>query len=339
MNLQLHSAGSARRTNLSYILIVVSLAMLGLKTAAYYWSNSQAILSDALENIVNVITAALVFAVIRYAQKPADTDHPYGHGKVEFFSAAFEGALILLAGVVILADSAKLWLKGYELRDLDLSLWLISITSVVNGGLGFYLLRAKSKHKSQALEASGKHLIADAYTTIAVVLGLLVYKVTAIKGIDVFLAVLVAFHLMGSGFSIVRKAFSGLMDEQDIGLLKKLKEGFGTNRFEGLIQIHHLKVIRSGWNNHIDAHVVLPEFWDVARIHDEIHGFENGVIKSLGTEGEMNFHFDPCRRVYCEHCNLKECKIRRADFKNFLDFELEDLQSPVEPEGFVRNRP
>ena len=323
-----------QRNKMTYLLLVVSVLMLAVKTTAYFWSNSQAILSDALENIVNVITASLVFLAIRYAQKPADKDHPYGHGKVEFFSSAFEGALILLAGIFILGDSISLWIYGYELKELNLSLWLIGLTSVVNGGLGYYLVKNKASHRSLALESSGKHLLSDAYTTIAVILGLLVFKVTQIKGIDIALAVLVAINLMVTGFRIVRQSFSGLMDEQDVDLIKTLGKGFSKHRFEGLIQIHHLKVIRSGWNNHIDAHVVLPQFWDVSTVHDKIHMFEHKVIGDLPSEGEMNFHFDPCRQVYCKHCDLKDCPIRLQTYENFLDFDLRHLQSPNEPQIF-----
>lgn len=305
-----------------------------VKFWAFNLTQSQAIFSDAAESIVNIVAAVLALFVIYYSTKPADTDHPYGHGKAEYFSSAFEGGLISFAGVLIIIEAVRALMWGRNLRELGFGLVIVGVAGLVNLLLGLVLLQVGKRSRSIALRASGLHVISDFWTSAGVVGGLLLVLWTGWNWIDGAIALILGGLLGYSGVKLVRESVGGLMDKEDTGLLKELSDIFAQHMGDGIIQIHHVKMIRSGWYHHIDAHVVLPEYWDVARVHNEITRFERDVIKNYEFSGEMNFHVDPCRRAYCRFCSQPNCPIRQEPFEKRMPVRLEDLRSPHEPEEF-----
>lgn len=188
-------------------------------------------------------------------------------------------------------------------------------------------------HKAQsiALESGGRHLLSDFLTTAAVVLGLLLVRFTGLLWIDSAVAILIGFHLAWTGLSLVRNSIGGLMDEEDPELIRDLADVCRNNLFPGIIQIHHAKIIRSGRYHHIDAHIVVPEFWQIEHAHDQTVIFERGVLRDYKFTGEINFHLDPCRRAYCRHCDLPECPVRQEEFVMRLPVKLKDFRNPEEP--------
>jgi cation diffusion facilitator family transporter len=314
--------------------LAVSLVLIFVKFWAYNLTQSKAIFSDALESVVNVVAAAMALFVIYYANKPVDRDHPYGHGKVEFFSASVEGILITFAGVLIIIDSVNAMFRGHSMQELGLGLALTVGAGFVNLFLGIYLLSVGKKNKSAALEASGQHVLSDFYTSVAVLAGLLVVWGTGLTWLDPVVAVFVGMLLIYSGMKVVRNSIRGLMDEEDPKLMEDLRDSFLRTKPPGIIQIHHVKVIRSGWFHHIDAHLVVPEFWNVNEVHDNITAFERRVLKDYEYSGELNFHVDPCRQAYCKHCAYENCEIRKEPYVEDLPIDVEDLRSPYEPEPF-----
>ncbi len=315
--------------------LVISVILLIAKFWAHNLTGSQAVFSDALESIVNVVAASLLLFVIYYASKPADTDHPYGHGKTEYFSAAFEGGLIVFAGVFIVIESIQALVKGNPLNSLTQGLYIVVAAGFINLLLGLYLISEGKKRKSEALKGSGYHVISDFWTSVGVVLGLILVHLTDLVWIDSLVAMAVGVLLLITGFKLAKKATGALLDEENIEDLKKLRDILEdlTIKFN-IIQVHHLKLIRSGRYHHIDAHLVLPEFWTVHDVHENILLFEREILKYYEYHGELNTHLDPCRKVYCSVCDVEDCKIRVEKFNKRIGVELNHLRSMHEPDEY-----
>jgi len=310
---------------------------MGLKFWAYEVTRSQAIFSDALESIVNVITPVVGLLALRAASKPADKEHPYGHGKLEYFSSAFEGGLILFASVMILSQAVIAALEGQQLFQIETGLAMIVGAALVNLALGYGILKVGEKYHSVALQANGRHILSDVWTTAGVIVGLFAVKLTGVTWLDLAAAVVVGLLLGFEGLRVVLDSAGGLMDAEDQRLTQVVADLFTEYRPQGVIHIHHTRVMRSGRYHHIDAHVVLPEYWDVNRAHAEMQDYENQVIRSYPVDGEVHFHLDPCRRVYCRFCDEQDCPVRQDDFQKLLPFTVESLTQREEPEEFRKN--
>lgn len=319
------------RLSAGLVSLVVGTGLLAAKYVAYRLTGSAAVLSDAMESIVNVVAAVFALGGLVFAGRPADRNHPYGHGKIEFFSAAFEGGLIAFAAVLIFYEVVLSLLRGPELRAIDLGVTIVLGAGVVNLLLGYYLVRAGRRYDSLTLVADGRHVLADFYTSAGIVVGLLLVRFTGIAWLDPVVAAVVALNLLWTGFRLVRHAAGGLLDEEDPALLNRLLDVVQHHLGQGVIRIHHLRAIRSGRFHHVDAHLVVPEFWSVERSHELAEELAEQVIKEVGVEGEMTLHTDPCHRVYCAMCDLEACPIRRAPFGERPALTLEEAVQPDMP--------
>ncbi|MCB0376877.1 MAG: cation transporter [Bdellovibrionales bacterium] len=319
----------------TWLTVIVAISLFTIKYVAYHLTDSQAIFSEAMESIVNVFASIIAFFVILYSAKPADRDHPYGHGKVEYLSAALEGGLIAFAAVVIVSEAIHAFYEKRPLRSLDIGLVLLGSTGLVNYSLGFYLNYIGKKKHSPALEASGTHLMADFWTTVAVVGGLSLVWLTNIAWIDTLLAGLVGLHLIKEGYHLIKKSIDGLLDKEEDSIVNKIKELVNSHRMKGMLQVHHVRVMRSGKYHHIDAHLVVPEFWTVEDAHDKTNEYERMLFKEYPFSGEFHFHIDPCRKLYCQYCNLENCPVRLEPFKDFRDMSLSELTNTEEPDEVI----
>lgn len=315
----------------SRVSLGVSLFLLIAKFWAYRVTSSQAVFSDAMESIVNVVAAGLALLVIWVANKPADQDHPYGHGKVEFFSAAFEGGLIAFASIIIFIEAIRALFNRSEADDIGIGLAVTLIAGIINAILGWYLITVGRKHKSAALEASGFHVMTDFGSSIGVVVGLGLVAWTGGWWWDPVAALIMGGFLGFTGYKLARKSVGGLLDEEDREILEHLLDLVGRNRPPGIIQLHHVRVMRSGHYHHIDAHAVVPEFWDVAEAHERTEQFEAHLMKDYSHPGELHLHVDPCRRAYCRNCNVADCPIRRHPFEHLRQLSIEEMTNPEEP--------
>lgn len=315
--------------------VLVSIFVLSFKTLAYYKTNSQAVLSDALESIVNVIASLVALWMIHGSTAPADDQHPYGHGKLEYFSAAFEGGLVCFAGIMIIAEALKALVAREAVANFEAGFLYSIIASLANLALGLYLKHIGKKHHSAALDSSGTHVLSDLWTTAGSLIGLGLVWLTGLLWIDAGVAILMAIYLLLSGYKVVRAAIGGLLDELDQESLKRLAQTIEKNRFPGIIDIHQTRMIRAGRFHHIDAHVVVPEFWDVSEAHHQTNLFEHKVVHEYHLEGEIAFHLDPCLKAYCAQCDLEPCPIRSSAFEKRSNITAESLtQKPlVEDEG------
>ncbi len=324
-------ADSRVRTRAGLLSLVVSLVLLGAKYQAYRMTGSTAILSDALESIVNVVAAVFALGGLAFAAQPADRNHPYGHGKIEFFSAAFEGGLIAFAAVLIIYEVIQALLHGVEIRALDAGLAIVVGAGLGNLALGLYLLRVGRAYQSLTLVADGKHVLSDFWTSVGIVVGLLLVRATGIWWLDPATAAVVALNLMWTGFRLVRHAAGGLLDEEDTGLLSRLLQALDSRLGQGVIRVHHLRAIRAGRFHHVEAHLVVPEFWSVDQAHELSEDLAARVIAELGVEGELVFHTDPCHRIYCAMCDLDDCTVRREPFRDRPPLSLEEAVRPDMP--------
>ncbi len=333
---ELSDVANRAMSRASYLSLVVSVILLAAKFWAFQVTHSQAVLSDAIESIVNVLAAAMAIWGIAFANKPADRDHPYGHGKIEFFSAAFEGGLITAASMVILVESIRSMFRGAHAQELGWGAAILFAAGIGNAGLGWYLIRLGKRHGSAAIEGSGRHVLSDFWTSAGVVTGLVLVNVTGFQWLDPLVAALVGLYLGWTGVKLMRSSVGGLLDEEDQEILGHLVDIVAA-RPPGIIQVHRCRVIRSGRYHHIDAHAVVPEFWNVAIAHLKTEEFEAAVVKNYPYSGELRLHVDPCRRAYCRECEVAECPIRRENFQKRLDLTIEQLTAPEEPIEFYRN--
>src|SRR5262245_53972429 len=319
------------RLRAGLISLGVSVVLLGAKYAAYRLTGSTAILSDALESIVNVVAALFALGVLVFAGRPADRNHPYGHGKVEFFSAAFEGGLIAFAAVLIMYEVAQSLIRGPEIQQLGAGLAIVIGAGLANLALGLFLLRTGRQARSLTLVADGQHVLSDFWTSLGVVVGLFLVRLTGLAWLDPLVAALVALNLMWTGVRLVRHAAGGLLDEEDTALLSRLRAVLDRRLGGGVIRVHHLRAIRSGRFHHVDAHLVVPEFWSVDRAHELSERVAAEVIAELGVDGELVFHTDPCHRVYCAMCDLDDCLVRREAFRGRPGLTLDEAVQPDMP--------
>ena len=319
------------RLRAGLISLAVSVVLLGAKYTAYRLTGSTAILSDALESIVNVVAAVFALGCLVFAGRPADRNHPYGHGKIEFFSAAFEGGLIAFAAVLIMYEVAQSLIRGVEIQQLGAGLTIVIAAGLVNLVLGLFLVRTGRRASSLTLVADGQHVLSDFWTSLGIVLGLVLVRVTGLAWLDPVVAALVALNLMWTGGRLVRHAAGGLLDEEDPALLNRLLEVLERHLGEGVIRVHQLRGIRSGRVHHVEAHLVVPEFWSVERAHELSETLAAHVIEELGVAGELVFHTDPCHRIYCAMCDLDDCPVRREPFRGRPGLTLDEAVQPDMP--------
>jgi cation diffusion facilitator family transporter len=308
--------------------LVVAVVLLAAKYQAYLLTGSTAILSDALETIVNVVAAVFALGSIVFAGRPADRNHPYGHGKIEFISAAFEGGLIAFAAVVIVYEVVQAFWHGPRVGRLDIGLAIVVLAGLINLALGLFLVRAGRRHRSLILVADGQHVLSDVWTSAGIVAGLLAVHLTGLPWLDPLVAALVALWLMWTGVRLVRQAAGGLLDEEDADLLQRLTHTLTGHVGQGVIRVHHLRAIRAGRFHHVDAHLVVPEFWTVEQAHELAEDLSARVIREAAVEGELLFHTDPCHRAYCAICDLEGCPVRREAFAGRPPLTVDEAVQP-----------
>jgi cation diffusion facilitator family transporter len=319
---------SRRTRNVALISLVGGFVIFSAKMAAWFLTGSSAVLSDALESTVNVVAATFAVFAVRFAAQPADRDHPYGHGKIEFLSAAFEGGLISFAAVMIVYAAAEQLVRGPELRRLDLGLFVTAAAGGANLLLGSFVLRHGRKLGSPTLVADGKHILSDVWTTAGVLTGLLLVRLTGVVWLDPIAALAVGLLLARTGVRLVRESVAALLDAEDPELLERLVRAFNESPIDGLGGVHRLRAIRSGGVVHVDAHIFVPEHWTVAQAHDAVTRLEAEVKERCGLAGELALHLDPCHTGYCPGCELPACGRRIAERAHVT---VDEAVGPVGP--------
>ena len=305
----------------------ISIVLFFVKLAAWYITHSVAILTDALESVVNVVAGLIGLYSLYVSGKPKDSDHPYGHGKVEFISAAIEGVLIGIAGILVIKEAVLNLYHPHEIHLIDYGIYLVVFTAVVNYIAGSVCVKQGKKNNSLALIASGKHLIADTYTTLGIALGLVLLFFSHIVWIDSVVAIVFAFMILYTGYKIVRSSVAGIMDEADEELIEKLVIVLNEHRKENWVDLHNLRIIKYGSKIHLDCHLTVPWFLNVHEAHKEIDALSLLVSTHFGNTVELFVHSDGCLDFSCAICDKKDCKERQHPFERKIEWSIENIST------------
>jgi len=308
-------------------IVAVAIILFAIKVIAWRITQSVAILTDALESTVNVIAGFIGLYSLHVAAKPKDEDHPYGHGKAEFVSAAVEGTLIFIAGLIIIYTSAENFIHPKKLEKLDYGIILVGITAAINFLVGYFAMRKGRKNNSLALEASGKHLQTDTWSTLGIIIGLLLIIFTRLVWLDSVVAIIFAFIILYTGYKIIRSSLAGIMDEIDKELISRLVLVLNANRKTNWIDLHNLRVIKYGGQLHIDCHLTVPWYLNVHQAHMEIDALISLIKKEFGDTIEFFVHTDGCLDFSCRICAKQDCYVRKHPFHQKIEWTLKNILS------------
>lgn len=306
-------------------IVLVSFVILIAKFIAYYVTHSVGVLTDALESIVNVVAGAVSLYSLHLAMQPQDRNHPFGHGKIELISASSEGILIIIAGIMIIYEAVKRLLFPVEIQKLDIGIYIIAFSGVINYLLGTYSIRTGKKHNSVALVAGGKHLHSDTYSTIGLVIGLLALFFTKISWIDSALALIFGGIIIFTGISILRQTITGLVDHADEQLLGEMVTVLNENRQPEWIDIHNTKIIKSGNYLYIDCDLTVPWYYTVEAGHNLGSQLKDVLNPKYGNRIQLTIHIDPCnitQTCKCEKCMLVKCPHRQKPFTQQQNMDI-----------------
>jgi len=307
------------------IVAIAGVTLFVIKLIAWYLTNSVAILTDALEGIVNVISAFIGLYSLYLSAQPEDKNHPFGHGKVEFISAALEGVMISFAGIWIIFEAINHIINPQEIKQLDYGIILIAFAALVNFLIGFLAIKKGKQNDSIALIASGKHLISDTFTTVGVIIGVGIIMLTQLMWLDSFVALVFGTVIIVTGYRIIRKSLSGIMDEADDKLLSEVIELLSQNRSDNWVDLHKLRIIKYGSKLQINCHLTVPWYFSVKEAHTEVKKLENIILESYNNQVEFQIHNDYCESFSCALCIKKACTKRESDFKQQKKWNLDNV--------------
>lgn len=291
------------------LAVVTGVTLMAAKFVAYFLTGSVAIFSDAMESIVNVVASGVAFYALRVAHAPPDEQHPYGHGKVEFLSAALEGGMICAAaGAIIIKAVHDLSNPELKSEALGIGLVIVGFSALANGAVGLTLMRQGKKTGSATLAADGMHLITDSVTSIAALVALVVVRVTGWQKADPITALLMAVYLVSTGAVMLKRSLDMLMDKQDpkdhemlVKLLSAHAGPAGTP--PRICSFHKLRHRHTGRYHWVDLHIMVPPGTDVKSAHDAVSAIEGEIEHALG-EGDATAHIEPCDDPQCPNCRV-----------------------------------
>ncbi len=305
--------------------LILGIALMAIKFIAWWFTNSNAVLSDALESIINVVAGAFALYSLVIAAQPRDHNHPYGHGKIEFVSAGFEGALIFLAGISIIGKAIYNLQFPQPIGALDIGVILTVVTGGFNYMMGIYLEKRGRKVDSTIMVASGKHLQSDAWSSLGLIIGLGLVWATGWYVLDSVIAILFALLIIYTGYGLVRSAMAGIMDETDTALVAEIVEQLQAHRSPHWIDIHNLRVIKYGAHLHIDCHMTVPWYFTTREAHQEVEALERLANDNRENPVELFIHIDPCMPNSCPLCMKEDCAYRKHVFERRVDWTMENV--------------
>jgi cation diffusion facilitator family transporter len=309
------------------VLVAITVLLFVVKLLAWYLTGSVAILTDALESTVNVIAGFIGLYSLNLSSKPKDIEHPYGHGKVEFLSSAIEGFLIVIAGFIIVYEAANNLIHPHELKSLDIGMALVMLTAIVNYVVGWYCVRQGKKSNSPVLTGSGEHLKSDTYSTFGILVGVALVFFTNIKWIDSAAAMLFAFIIIFTGYKIIRRAISGIMDESDEQIINEIVDVLKNNRKDHWVDVHNMRVINYAGFYHIDCHLTVPFYINVHEAHAILDELTKQLTDYFQNRVEFFIHVDGCLPKQCSICQLNNCPERSSEFTQRIEWSYKNIIS------------
>ncbi|NDV79563.1 cation diffusion facilitator family transporter [Dysgonomonas sp. 511] len=313
------------KQRVQFVIVVCGIFLLISKFIAYFLTNSVGILTDALESIVNVVAGFISLYAINRASRPKDKDHPFGHGKIELISASVEGILIFAAGSVIIYEAILRLFSPVQIQKLDIGIAVIAFAGLVNYLLGWYSIRQGRKYDSIALVSGGKHLHSDFYSTVGLVVGLLILHFTKLAWIDSALAIIFGSIIIFTGINILRKTISNLIDTADRETLDKITLAINKHRKEDWIDIHNLKALKYGSDRFIDCDLTLPWYYNITEGHDRCEDLRLCLTDIFPEDTIISIHSDSCLEKYCRVCTVNDCPHRKEVFLKRIPFSLDRL--------------
>ncbi|MEG1885502.1 MAG: cation diffusion facilitator family transporter [Alistipes sp.] len=306
---------------------IVSLSVLLLcgKFLAFLLTNSVGILTDAMESIVNVTAGFISLYSLRWAAKPKDKEHPFGHGKIELVSASIEGLLIFIAGSLIIYEGFVRLFVPSSIDKLDVGIVVVAAAGVINYIMGWYSIRIGTKYNSIALVAGGKHLQSDTYSTIGLVIGLVLLYYTKIGWIDSALALIFGSIIVFTGISILRKTVANLLDKADDKILQAMVQSIAAHRQPDWIDIHNTKVIKYGSSLYVDCDLTLPWYYNVKESHAVCNALKETLMSEFSDRVQVSIHSDPCDGEHCKFCSVSHCPHRKVAFSLLPELTLSEI--------------
>jgi cation diffusion facilitator family transporter len=295
------------RQRAALISVVVGVLMFAGKTGGYFLTGSAAILSDALESVVHVVATSMALYSIILSARPADPRHPYGYGKIEYFSAGVEGILIVIAAIAICYAATRDLILGSKIHAIDIGVWVVAAAGAINLALGVYLVRTGKRTRSLALVADGKHVLTDSYTSIGVLVGLLLVQLTGLLILDPLFAIAVALNILITGYHLVSESVRGLMNVTDEDTLERTVTAMNRIRTPEMIDMHRLRAWRAGEWRFIDFHLTLPNGYTLERAHEIQHEVHDAICDEFHGQAEVMIHLDPSVGNACPNCGELDC--------------------------------
>lgn len=272
--------------------LIVGVGMLVGKVAAYWLTGSAAILSDAAESVVHVVAVGFAAFSLRLSTRPADHRFPYGYERIVFFSAGFEGAMIIIAAIFIIVSAVGKWLAGLRLEHLGTGALFVLGAALVNAGLGWYLVRTGRRNGSLILEANGKHVLTDSWTSFGVVGGLALVLMTGWKPFDPLCAIAVALNILWSGGHLVWRSARGLMDYSDPAMDSRLRQELDRLGQELDVEYHGVRFRTTGYRVLVEVHLLFPYGTPVGEAHRRATALEERLPEALGLSMQVVTHLE-----------------------------------------------
>lgn len=308
-------------------LTILTVVVFTLKIVAWYITKSVAVLTDTLEYTINLIGSFIGLYSLYLSAQPRDENHPYGHGKVEFLSAAIEGILMIISSFLIVYEAINNLNHPHHITQLDYGIFLIALTAVINYGMGYFALRQGKKTNSLALIAAGKHMQSDTYATGGIIIGLVLIFFLKYTWIDSVVALIFSIIIIVTGYKILRYSIAGIMDEADKKLLNKVITLFNNFRRENWIDLHNLRIIKYGTILHLDCHLTVPWYLNVVEAHKEVEALEKLVKDNFGDSVELFVHTDACMDFSCKICSKNNCAVRKFNFIQKIDWSIDNISN------------
>lgn len=318
---------SKENFNIQKKLAAITTVLFFIKIAAWYLTHSVAILTDALEYTINVVAGFISLYSLYLSSLPKDENHPYGHGKVEFVSAAIEGLLMIISSFLIIYQAIFNLRNPHTVEKITYGIYLIAFTAAVNYAVGYYSVKMGKNNSTLALIATGRHMQSDTYATTGIVVGLVLMYFTKLLWIDSIVSLLFAFIIIITGYKILRGSLAGIMDEADNELLTDVVKYVNEHRRGNWMDLHNLRIIKYGVVLHLDCHLTLPYYFSINQGHDEVKTLENMVKQNFGESVEMFVHVDGCLYAQCPLCFKHDCPVRQHPFSERIQWDISNVST------------
>ena len=308
-------------------LTAITAVLFVLKIVAWALTHSVAIFTDAAEYTINVIAGFVSLYSLYLSARPRDDNHPYGHGKAEFVSAAVEGVLMVVSCFLILYEAAINLVEPHTFHKLDYGIYLVALTAGVNYFVGAFAIRKGLKNNALTLIATGKHMQSDTLGTVGILAGLVCLYFTGYAWIDSVISMIFAVVIFISGYKILRTSLAGIMDEADKELLDSIVKYLNDHRRENWMDIHNLRIIKYGSVLHLDCHLTIPWYLNIHEGHDEVKALEDMIRENFGENVELFVHTDGCLPLSCAICINHDCHVRQHEFSKRIEWNVKNVST------------